>query len=114
MNAADVATTTPWTALVRREAAGFRRRGRVIAMAAATLAVILLGLLFTLGLGVGSSCSAGPVEIACPTDPIGPHGEPVADEFFFAHRPMGDNGTITVRLTAMAGVITYPPPDHDE
>ncbi|UBU08429.1 DUF1349 domain-containing protein [Nonomuraea gerenzanensis] len=71
-------------------------------------------------LGVGfaavptSSCGEGPVEVACPTDPVGPHGRSVSDTFFFVHRPLGENGSITARLTSMTGVITYPPPDHDE
>ncbi|MEK8224995.1 hypothetical protein NKG05_00750 [Oerskovia sp. M15] len=61
-----------------------------------------------------STCSAGNVEVPCSSDPIGPDGSPVGDQFFFAHQPLGENGSITVRMTSMEGIITYPPPDHDE
>ncbi|XVQ08714.1 hypothetical protein ACQP1W_40120 [Spirillospora sp. CA-255316] len=38
----------------------------------------------------------------------------MSDKFLFVHRPLGEHGAITVRLTSMKGIITYPPPDHDE
>lgn len=87
-------------------------RGRLIALAAVALAVPLLGLLPAL---TGfSSCSVGTVEVECPRDPVGPDGAPVSDLFFFAHRPLGEHGVITARMTELTGTITYPPPDHDE
>ncbi|WP_329088289.1 hypothetical protein [Streptosporangium sp. NBC_01469] len=86
----------------------------MIAMASAILVTVLLGLLYAITLGSGSHCSNGPVEVPCPTDPVGPHGQAVSDTFYFAHQPMGENGSITVRMTSMTGIITYPPPDHDE
>lgn len=43
-----------------------------------------------------------------------PPALPVADRFWFAHRDLGPQGSVTVRLTSMTGTITYPPPDHDE
>ncbi|WP_440085339.1 hypothetical protein [Streptosporangium sp. LJ11] len=108
-------TTEPsLTAHVRQEWARFRTRGRMIAMAAAILVTILLGLLHAITLGSGTHCSKGPVEVPCPTDPVGPHGRTVSDTFYFVHRPLGENGSITVRVTSMTGIITYPPPDHDE
>lgn len=102
------------TAQVRQEWARFRTRGRMIAVAAAILVTVLLGLLHAITLGGGSHCGNGPVEVPCPTDPAGPHGRAVSDTFYFVHRPLGENGSITVRVTSMTGVITYPPPDHDE
>ena len=30
------------------------------------------------------------------------------------HQPLAGDGTITARVTSMTGMITYPPPDHDE
>jgi hypothetical protein len=113
MHAANEATVQPLTALVRREWTKFRSRGRLIAMAAAMLIIILLGVVFAI-IHPSSSCSEGPVEVACPTDPVGPAGQTVSDTFYFVHRPLGQNGSITVRLTSMTGIITYPPPDHDE
>ncbi|GAA3316376.1 hypothetical protein [Nonomuraea dietziae] len=112
MHAANEATVQPLTALVRREWTKFRSRGRQIAMAAAMLTIILLGVVFAAI--PTSSCSEGPVEVACSTDPVGPHGHSVSDTFYLVHRPLGENGSITARLTSMTGIITYPPPDHDE
>ncbi|MGI8333817.1 ABC transporter permease subunit [Actinomadura scrupuli] len=87
-------------------------RGWMIALVVAALLTVLLGLLFATG--SRSSCSNGPVEVACPAVPVGPGGEAVDDKFFFVHRPLAGDGAITVRLTSMTGVITYPPPDHDK
>ncbi|HWO60934.1 MAG TPA: hypothetical protein VNO31_12975, partial [Umezawaea sp.] len=91
---------------------GFRTRGRVTAVVVATLLTVLPGLL--LAFADRSSCSAGNVEVECPADPAGPAGTAVSDQFTFAHRQLGREGTITARLTSMTGVITYPPPNHDE
>ncbi|WHM40516.1 hypothetical protein [Streptomyces sp. BPTC-684] len=92
--------------LLRQEWTRFRRPGRLIAMAAAALIVLVLGLLYANG--NHASCD-GP----CPTDPRGPDGSLVSDQFAFLHRDLGRNGSITVRLTSMTGTITYPPPHHD-
>ncbi|MGW8761560.1 hypothetical protein ACWGN5_03570 [Streptomyces sp. NPDC055815] len=92
---------------VHRECTGFRRPGRLIALATAALAVIVLGLLYASG--NHASCD-GP----CPADPTGPDGALVNDQFSFMHRDLGENGSITVRVTSMKGTITYPPPHHDK
>ncbi|MFF3437853.1 hypothetical protein [Streptosporangium sp. NPDC002721] len=110
----EVTTGPSLTARVRQEWARFRTRGRMTAMAAAILVTVLLGLLHAILLGSGSHCSDGPVEIPCPTAPVGPHGQAVSDTFYFVHQPLGENGSITVRVTSMTGIITYPPPGHDE
>jgi len=103
---------TPFAAAVRQESRAFLSRGRIIALAFAVLTTVLFGLL--LAFATRSTCSEGNVEVACPTDPVGPQGTAVSDQFFFAHRPLGTTGTLTVRLTSMTGIITYPPPNHDE
>ncbi|MFC4065779.1 hypothetical protein [Actinoplanes subglobosus] len=95
------------TELLRQEWTAFRRPGRLIALAAAALGVIALGLLATLG--HRASCD-GP----CPAVPVADGGSVVGDRFWFLHRDLGPEGAITVRMTAMTGTITYPPPDHDE
>ncbi|WP_198679356.1 DUF1349 domain-containing protein [Thermomonospora amylolytica] len=82
-------------------------------MTAALLVIVLSGVLFA-ALQSPGVCAEGEVEVPCPTDPVGPDGQRVSDKFFFVHRPLGENGAITVRLTSMTGIITYPPPDHDE
>ena len=81
-------------------------------MVAASLVVIALGLLFAAA--NRSSCSKGPVEVACPSDPLGPQDQAVTDKFYFMHQPLDRDGSITARMTSMTGIITYPPPDHDE
>jgi hypothetical protein len=93
--------------LLRREWTAFRRPGRLIALATAALAVIALGLLYAAG--NHSSCD-GP----CPVVPVAADGSAVSDQFWFRHRDLGPNGSITVRMTSMSGTITYPPPDHDK
>ncbi|MET9657533.1 hypothetical protein [Streptomyces sp. NPDC006510] len=92
--------------LLRQEWTKFRRPGRLIAMAVAALVVVALGLLPAFG--NHTSCD-GP----CPAEPTGPDGSLVNDQFYFLHRDLGENGSITVRMTSMTGTITYPPPDHD-
>ncbi|NIJ13059.1 hypothetical protein FHU38_003403 [Saccharomonospora amisosensis] len=96
----------------RQEWLTFRSRGRIVALAVAAVVVILFGLLFAFS--NRSTCSQGTVEVACPTDPVGPRGEAVSDTFYFGHRPLAGDGSITVRMTSMTGIITYPPPNHDE
>ncbi|MBV1852709.1 DUF1349 domain-containing protein [Catellatospora tritici] len=92
--------------------AAFARRGRVLALAAAALLVLLFALVP--GLITHSSCSEGPVEVTCPTDPRDDAGRSVADVFWFGHRQLDGDGTVTARLTEMTGTITYPPPNHDQ
>ncbi|MFE4873891.1 hypothetical protein [Streptomyces sp. NPDC056682] len=93
--------------LLRREWTRFRRPGRLIAMAAAALVVVAIGLLYAFG--NHASCDG-----QCPAEPTGPDGSLVNDQFYFLHRDLGENGSITVRMTFMAGTITYPPPNHDQ
>jgi hypothetical protein len=87
-------------------------RGWVLGLAGAVLATVLLGL--AVAAGSHSSCSDGPVEVPCPRPPIGPEGGAVEDHFPFAHRDLAGDGSLTVRVAEMTGIITYPPPDHDE
>ena len=42
---------------------------------------------------------------AAPSVPTGPGGEPVNDSFFFVHRTLTGNGSITVPVTSLTGVI---------
>jgi hypothetical protein len=95
------------TELLRREWTAFRRPGRLIALTAAALVVITLGLLSAVS--TRSSCDG-----SCPAVPIADDGSVVSDGFWFRHRDLGEQGSITVRLTSMTGTITYPPPNHDQ
>jgi hypothetical protein len=99
--------------LVRAEWTKFRTvRGWVLGIVGMTVATVLLGLF--VASNSHSSCSRGTVDVECPTPPVGPGGEAVRDKFFFVHRSLAGDGAITVRVTSMTGLITYPPPDHDE
>jgi ABC-type transport system involved in multi-copper enzyme maturation permease subunit len=77
---------------------------------------LLLVPLLTVGLGYltasGNSCSNGPypgqpVALAC-TEPIGPGGEAVQDQFYFVHQELTGNGTITARLTGLSSTNLQP------
>jgi len=92
------------TDLLRQEWTAFRRPGP---LTAATLSVVALGLF--LAFAVQSSCP-GP----CPAVPLAADGSIVSDRFWFVHRALGPEGSITARLTSMTGTVTYPPPYHDQ
>lgn len=84
-------------------------RGLVIGMVIAILVTILPGLI----IATFTSCQ-GPSGNACPSVPVGPGGQAVEDRFYFVHQQLTGDGSITVRLKSMTGIITYPPPNHDQ
>ncbi|MET9251357.1 hypothetical protein [Nonomuraea sp. NPDC003709] len=94
------------TQLIRSEWPAFRRSGRLIALAAAGLIVIAVGLQFASG--NRSGCDGPCRQLVSYDDTV------VRDQFSFLHRDLGREGGITVRLTSMTGTITYPPPNHDQ
>jgi hypothetical protein len=96
--------------LLRAEWTKFRTaRGCVIGTVVAALVTVLLGLLAAAGIHYG-----GPNGDARPSVPVGPDGEAVTDRFYFLHQPLAGNGSITARVTSLTGIITYPPPNHDQ
>lgn len=97
---------------LRHEWTAFWTRGRALAVLSAML-VMVAGAVLT-SMPPRATCSEGTVETACPADPIGPQGSGVSDRLAFAHRTLDGDGSITVRLTSFTGIITYPPPKHDE
>jgi ABC-type transport system involved in multi-copper enzyme maturation permease subunit len=95
--------------LLRAEWTKFRTvRGWVIGTIAAALLMVLVGL-FAAG-SSGSSCNNGPgtptlTGRAClPYIPTESGGEPVTDSFYFVRQPLAGNGSITVRVTSLAGL----------
>lgn len=88
-------------------------RGWVIGMIVAVLVTAAFGVL-----GAGSSQSScqqagsggtGPVRHGggcTPSFPLGPGGEPVTDSFYFVRQPLTSDGTITVRVTSMTGLLS--------
>jgi ABC-type transport system involved in multi-copper enzyme maturation permease subunit len=98
--------------LLRAEWTKFRTvRGWLIGTALAALVMVVLGLLADSA--THSYCLAPPGQVCGGAPPVGPGGEAVNDRFYFAHQPLDGNGGITVRVTSMTGLITYPPPNHD-
>jgi ABC-type transport system involved in multi-copper enzyme maturation permease subunit len=88
-------------------------RGWIIAVVVAIVVSAGIGLL-----GAASSQSscqqsvnggaAGPVRHGggcAPSFPAGPGGEPVTDSFYFVHQPLAGDGSITIRLTSMTGLV---------
>jgi len=89
---------------MRAEWTKFRTvRGWVIGMIVAVVLVDVIGLL-----AVQSSigCPNGKTGAACLHPlPTGPGGEAVNDSFYFVHRPLAGNGTITARVTSLTGEL---------
>jgi hypothetical protein len=81
----------------------------VIGTAVAALVTMLLGLLTAAG--IRHERPNGNVR---PSVPVGPDGEAVTDRFYFVHQPLAGDGSITARVTSLTGIITYPPPNHDQ
>jgi len=82
-------------------------RGWVIGAAAAMLVTVLIGVLT--GLNSHNGCFGA---VCHPVIPAGPDGEAVTDSFYFVHRPLSGDGSITVRVTSLAGVIQLSGPPH--
>jgi ABC-type transport system involved in multi-copper enzyme maturation permease subunit len=91
--------------LLRAEWAKFRTvRGWVIAVIVAVLLTLLLGLFIGSHSHV-APCTTGPNGPACHyVIPTGPGGEMVTDTFYFVHRPLAGDGSITVRVTSLTEV----------
>ncbi|WP_410675228.1 ABC transporter permease subunit [Amycolatopsis sp. cmx-4-68] len=87
---------TPFSSVLHAEWTKFRTvRGWAAGLVAAALMVVLVALLA----GVSSD------QHGAPPVPIGPGGEPVTDSFFFLHRPLTGNGSLTVSVSALEARI---------
>ncbi|MDX3520179.1 ABC transporter permease subunit [Streptomyces scabiei] len=73
-------------------------RGWVLAMAGALLVTIVVGLLGT------AAPAPGPRGTDSASYPTGPGGVAVNDSFFFVHRTLTGDGTLTVALRSLTGV----------
>jgi ABC-type transport system involved in multi-copper enzyme maturation permease subunit len=95
--------------LLRAEWTKFRTvRGWVIAMLAAASAIVGLGL----APGMQGSCGKQGLASAC-TLSVGPEGQEVTDRFFFVHQPLVGDGSITVRVTSLTGLLPTLPAGRD-
>ena len=87
--------------LLRAEWIKFRTvRGWVLATVTAMLLTLLLAVFTAVNSQEG--CPGGPCHFAIPT---GPGGEAVTDAFYFVHRPLTEDGSITVRVTSLTGIV---------
>ncbi len=76
-------------------------RGWVIAVIVAVLVTVLLGL-FQGSHSQVAPCTTGP---ACrDVIPTGPGGESVTDTFYFVHRPLTGDGSVTAEVTSLTEV----------
>ncbi len=86
-------------------------RGWVITASLAAILIVGFGYLGTFrhqdgGLCVGPNPATGTCKSYYhPTPPIGPGGEAVADTYYFVHRTLAGDGTITVRVGSLGGRI---------
>jgi ABC-type transport system involved in multi-copper enzyme maturation permease subunit len=88
--------------LLRAEWTKFRTiSGWVAGLMAAALVTVLLGLVAAAG--SHATCNGQACNL---TVPVGPGGEAVTDSFYFVHRPLAGNGSITARVTALTGGST--------
>jgi hypothetical protein len=95
--------------LLRAEWTKFRTvRGWVIAMLAAASVIVGLGL----GPSMQGSCGKHGPASACSLL-VGPDGQEVTDHFYFVHQPLAGNGSITVRVTSLTGLLPTPPTGRD-
>jgi ABC-type transport system involved in multi-copper enzyme maturation permease subunit len=86
--------------LLRSEWTKFRTvRGWVITIFAAALVTAGIGMLS--GLNTNVSCN-GPCHYVIPT---GPGGEAVTDSYYYVHQPLTGNGSITVQVTGLTGMV---------
>ncbi|WP_157252859.1 ABC transporter permease subunit [Nonomuraea typhae] len=96
---------TDFARLVRAEWTKFRTvRGWVLGMLVAALVIVSLGLFSA----AGSHTTCGGASEVCPAVPVGPDGEAVNDKFFFVHRPLQGDGSLTARVTSMTGQMRLP------
>ena len=100
--------------LLRAEWTKFRTvRGWVIGAVVAVLVMAGLGLF--VGGASSSSCQSATGASGAPArsgnacggtvNPVGPGGEPVTDSFYFVRQPLAGNGSITVRITSLTGLL---------
>jgi ABC-2 family transporter protein len=100
---------------LRAEWTKFRTvRGWVIGALVAALAMAGVGLLAAVGgrsaceaVGVGANGQpvSGSSSNCMPSFVLGPDGQPVSDSFYFVRQPLAGDGSITVRVTSMTGLV---------
>ncbi|MEV6520533.1 ABC transporter permease subunit [Longispora sp. NPDC051575] len=91
--------------MIRAEWTKFRTvRGWVVGMVLAAVVVMMFGLFP----GVQGNCGRHGTGSECVL-PVGPEGGEVSDSFMFAHQPLTGDGTLTVRVADLTGVLLGDP-----
>jgi ABC-type transport system involved in multi-copper enzyme maturation permease subunit len=85
-------------------------RAWVIGLVVAALVLVLLALFGADGNHASVCTGGGPGHSpqSCggePPFPVGPGGEAVSDSYSFVHRPLTGDGTVTVRVTSLTGIV---------
>ncbi|MFF7074081.1 DUF1349 domain-containing protein [Streptomyces pseudovenezuelae] len=108
------ATLTPSRTAARPARGGFAQllhaewtkfrtvRGWVASSVGAVLVICLVGLLAT-----AAGNQSGPEGTSAL--PVGPGGQAVNDSFYFVHQPLQGDGTITVSVSSLTGVVATDP-----
>jgi ABC-type transport system involved in multi-copper enzyme maturation permease subunit len=94
--------------LLRAEWTKFRTiRGWLLAAFGAAVLIVLFGYLGTFRhqSGLCTGPSLGSCQAAQPHVPIGPGGEAVTDTYYFVHRNLTGDGSITVRVGSLTGRV---------
>jgi hypothetical protein len=89
----------------------WRSRFRIFGLLGLIAAILIPGLILVVA--TLTSCD-GPNGKTCPALGVGPNGAAVNDEKYLLHQTLAGDGSITARVTALTGKITYPPPHHDK
>jgi ABC-type transport system involved in multi-copper enzyme maturation permease subunit len=107
---------------LRAEWTKFRTvRGWVIGALIAALVMAGVGLLASsggrsvckaVGVGANGQQESGSGNSCTPSFILGPDGEPVSDSFYFVRQPLAGDGSITVRVTSMTGLLPPNSPDN--
>jgi hypothetical protein len=77
-------------------------RGWVIAMVIAAVLIGVIGVLLPRG---QVQCGSGTGAACLASVPAGPGGEAVNDTYYLAGQPLAGNGSITVEVTSLTGMI---------
>ena len=86
-------------------------RGWVMTALTAALLIVLFAYLGTFrhedgGICVGANPASGTCQsFAHPVPPLGPDGEAVTDTYYFVHRALAGDGSITVRVSSLSGRV---------
>lgn len=86
-------------------------RGWSIALILAIAVTVLLSYETAAGSHSGTCTSPGVCVAGHPFVPTGPDGEAVADSYYLVQQPLTGDGTISVRVSSLSGVVSSLPPN---